>query len=302
MIRGLPASLMFHAAFIGAGYVAWPFVSATSVPENELVVVPIELIDLGEVTNIAPVREPDPEPEEEAPPEPEPTEEDLEPEPEPDPVDESIEEGDVDTAREAAPPEEIEPENVLPDFEAEPEEADPEPEKEEPKPEPEKPVERNVEQERDELLDLFDSTFESERETRKRQPEPEKTSTKRLLEDTPPKPDEIRKGAGERTGNTARLEALLYAQIKSCWRGVDDLPDYKKLNVEMRILLDRDGNLMEDVRLLKPTREPIGRTPMRTAVERAKRAVRSCEPYRLPQEEYADWDDYHTIRLGPAYE
>lgn len=300
MIRGLPASLVFHAAVVGAGYVAWPFVSATNVPETEMVIIPIELIELGEVTNISAVRRQEPEPEPEIV-EPEPVEEEPveEPEPEPDPVDEDIEEAEIDTAREAAPPEEAQPEEVVPDFDAEPEE--PEPEEKEPEPEPEKSVERRTEQDVNDMLDIFDSTFESERETRKRQPEPTPVSTRSELSDKPA-PQEPRKGAGERTGNTARLESLLYAQVKSCWRGVEDLPDPENLNVEMRILLDSDGNLREDVRLMKPSRAPIGRSPMRTAVERAMRAVRSCEPYNLPKEEYEDWDDYHIIRLGPAYE
>ena len=56
MIRGLPASIMLHVAVIGAGYIAWPYV-ATTVTEDEFVVVPVELGDVGEMTNVAPVIE-----------------------------------------------------------------------------------------------------------------------------------------------------------------------------------------------------------------------------------------------------
>ena len=119
MIRGLPASLMLHAAVIGAGYLAWPYVG-TSVSEQEFVIVPVELVDVGEITNVAPVVEPPeepPEPEPEEEPEPVLPEEEESEDPveeEPDPRD--VPEDDVSKAAEAAPPE-PEDEDVVPDLE-----------------------------------------------------------------------------------------------------------------------------------------------------------------------------------------
>ncbi|MEM6534964.1 MAG: hypothetical protein AAF613_04910 [Pseudomonadota bacterium] len=300
MLRGLPASLVFHAAIVSAGYVAWPFVASERYAETELVIVPVDLIELGEVTNISAVRTPDPEPEVLEPePEPEETPPEEEPEPEPDPVDELLPEDEIETARDAAPPpEETDPEDVLPDFDAEPEE--PAPKEEEPEPEPKQPapaVKKPVDPLAD-FLNSADSTFQSERETRKKQPEP-KPEPKRLLEDTPPKPQAERRGAGERSGNTARLEALMYNAVRPCWTGVDDQPDPEKLNVRMSAELDKAGNLI-DLRLVEPGRRPLGRSPMGVAVDRALRAVRKCAPYRLPEDEYDEWK-YININLGPAF-
>ena len=58
MIRGLPASILLHAAVIGAGYVVWPYVASTAT-ESEFVIVPVELVDVGEMTNVAPILEPE---------------------------------------------------------------------------------------------------------------------------------------------------------------------------------------------------------------------------------------------------
>ena len=300
MIRGLPASIALHGAILAVSYVGWPFLTATRATETEMVTIPVELVDIGEFTNIAAVRKPPPEPEVEeevVPEEPEEEPEVEEPIEEPDPVDETLPEDEIDTASEQKPAEEEAPEDVVPDLDAEVEEPEPE---DKPKPEPEE--EKSVVREPDPLDDLLnsaDSTFTSERQTRKRQEEP-KVEPKPLLQDTPPKPREVRKGAGERTANTARLESLLYNQIYGCWDGIDDQPNPEKLNVRMSIELDQDGNLKGRIKLVEPSREPLGRSPMRVAIERARRAVQKCAPYKLPKQEYAEWKDIN-INLGPAF-
>jgi len=298
MIRGLPASIVFHAALVGISYLGWPFLASSSRDyDSDAIQIPVELVDIGALNNIAPVLRPEPEPEEDIAPEvpEEEPEEDVIPEEDPDPVDETLPEDDIDTASAQEEPEEAEPEEVVPDLDAKPDETEKEPEPEEPTPAVQKanPL--------DDFLNDADNTFQSERQTRKRREEP-KPIREPLLQDTPPIPQEVRRGAGERTANTIRLEGLLYAQVKSCWIGVDDLAGAEDLNVEMQILISEDGYLREDVKLISPSRAPLGRSPMRTAVERAQTAVRKCQPYRLPKQEYADWDDYNTIRLGPKYE
>lgn len=300
MIRGLPASIALHAVVIGAGYLAWPYVG-TSVVEDEFVIVPVELVDIGEMTNVAPVVEPpeevEPEPEEEPEPTPpEPEESEAPEEIEPDTRD--LPEDDVSTASQAAPAED-EPEDVMPDLEAEPEEK-PEPEKKEPekpKPEPKAPNPVQKRNPLDDFLSDAESTFESERQT-KRETQPPKPPERQLLNNTPPA-QEPRKGAGERTANTVRIEQLLYNQIYPCWDGVADQPDPERLNVSMRAELDAEGNII-DIELVRPSRAPIGDRSMSLAVERALRAVRKCQPYRLPRDDYEIWKTAN-INLGPAF-
>ncbi len=295
MIRGLPASIVFHAAVLGLGYVSWPFLSATTGFESESILVPIELVDIGALNNIAPVLRPEPEPEEEIVPEVAEEEPEEVPEDEPEPVDETLPEDEIDTASEQETPEEVTPEEVVPDFEATPEETeDPEPEPETPKPVVQEPDLL------DDLLNEADSTFVSQRQTRRDRETPEPV-IQPLLEDTPPTPQEVRRGAGERTANTARLESLLYNQIYNCWDGVDDQPNSETLNVRMSIELDDNGYLMGRINMIEPSRDPVGRSPMRVAVERARRAVQRCAPYNLPKQEYAEWREIN-INLGPAFE
>lgn len=292
MMRGLPASIIFHAAVVAAGYVGWPFMTAT-IDFSESVPVPVELVDIGALNNIAPVLKPTPEPEEEIVPD-EPEEEPVEePVPE-DPVDETLPEDEVDTASVPEEMDEAEPEEVVPDLDAKPEET---PEPKEPEPEPEQQVTKPVDP-LDDFLSQADSTFESERNTRKTQ-EPPKPQQRPLLEDTPPAPQQVRKGAGERNANTARLESVMYNKIFPCWDGVSDQPNPEKLNVTMALTLNREGNV-DDLRLVSPGRRPLGNSPMGTAVDRALRAVRKCAPYNLPDDEYATWREI-KVNLGQAF-
>ena len=294
MIRGLPASIMLHVAVIGAGYIAWPYV-ATTVTEDEFVVVPVELVDVGEMTNVAPVIEPQ-EPEEDE------LEPELEPEPEEDeelPVEDIPDERDipvdeVETAREAAPPEEDD--DILPNFEAEADEEEEAPPEE---PKEERPATPNPKRDSsalDSLLNSAESTFQSERETRRETQAPRRETPPR--EETPA-PQEQRAGAGERTANTVRIEQLLYNQIYPCWDGVGDQPEPERLNISMRARLDAEGNVI-DLDLLRPSRAPIGDRPMQLAIERAQRAVQKCQPYRLPRDDYDLWKEAN-INLGPAF-
>ncbi|MCH2458467.1 MAG: hypothetical protein MK186_10500 [Henriciella sp.] len=294
MIRGLPASIMLHVAVIGAGYIAWPYV-ATTVTEDEFVVVPVELVDVGEMTNVAPVIEPQ-----------DPEEDELEPEPEPEPEedeelpvedipdDRDLPVHEVEPAREAAPPEEED--DILPNFEAEADEEEEAPPEE---PKEERPATPNPKRDSsalDNLLNSAESTFQSERETRRETQAPRRETPPR--EETPA-PQEQRAGAGERTANTVRIEQLLYNQIYPCWDGVGDQPEPERLNVSMRARLDAEGNVI-DLDLLRPSRAPIGDRPMQLAIERAQRAVQKCQPYRLPRDDYDLWKEAN-INLGPAF-
>ncbi|MEM7458840.1 MAG: hypothetical protein AAF331_05205 [Pseudomonadota bacterium] len=296
MIRGLPASIIVHAAVIGASYVTFPYWSTnTRILASEFEAVDVNFAEIGEITNIAPLVETEPEePEEEAAPE--------EPEEIPeDPVEEELPEAEQDVAEaESAPPEEN-PEDLLPDFEPEqPEEED------EPEPVPEKAPEPEPQRPQDDLMDFLnqsESTFKSERATQRERPEPKAVpiEPKTALENAP-KPVETRnrQGAGERNANTARLEAFVDSRIRNeCWSGVDDLPNPERYNVHMNLRLNEDGTIAE-LSLVDPKRRPIGSSFMGTAVDRALRAVRKCEPFRLPSDEYELWKEIN-VYLGLGY-
>lgn len=101
------------------------------------------------------------------------------------------------------------------------------------------------------------------------------------------------------TTKTARLDTVFYSQIYPCWDNVVDLPNPETLNVRLQVSLTDDGSV-SGIRLLEPAREPLGRSPMRVAIERARRAVQKCAPYQLPRQDYALWQTI-TVSLGPRF-
>ena len=293
MLRGLPASVLLHGAVIGLGYVSWPYVSESTRTPEDLMVVPVELVDMGALTNVSAVRTPAPEPEKELQPEPE--EDPPEPveDPEPDPVDETLPEDEIATADPRPEPEPLLEEDILPDFQPDA----PDPVDTSPPPTETPTPRRETVDPLAALLNDAESTFASERQTRRSTPPPQPEPVLENVET----PQPLRSGAGDRTSNTARLESLLYSQIRGCWDGVDDQPNPETLNVRLQVALDQNGGLRGAIRWLEPSRIPLGRSPMRVAMERARRAVQKCAPFTLPKQEYAEWQTIR-VNLGPAFE
>ena len=151
MVRGLPASIIAHAAVLSASYLTWPYWGGSSSAYiTNIEAVDVNFAEIGEITAIAPIIAREPEEEELIP---ETPEEEV---PEEDPVDEDIPEAEEDVTNvDEAPAPEPDPEEVLPDFEADPEpEPETEPEEKDPEPEPAPP--------RDPLADFLnqsESTF-----------------------------------------------------------------------------------------------------------------------------------------------
>lgn len=293
MIRGLPASLLLHAAVIGTGYIALPYAQ----PETQdIEIVPVDIVTVSEVTNVAAIverRTEKPAAEEPTAPEPEPDIEDfLEdldvlPEEAEEPVEEDVPPPPPDKVEEAKP------EDLVPE---EPEEKEPEPEEKEAEPEPEE-----KEPPRDALDDLLsENPFQSEDRVLI-----DKTARQKKAPPLPPAENlpnleadqRGRRGAGEGTGAQARVQAIILAQVKVCWPDVIDLPDPERLQVTVKFNLKADGTLKDDVDLVRPRRAPIGDRFMGVAIDRALRAVRKCQPYSLPSEDYDIWQEV-TVNLG----
>jgi hypothetical protein len=86
--------------------------------------------------------------------------------------------------------------------------------------------------------------------------------------------------------NLARGEvAALKAQLDRCWTappGAGAAPD---LRVVLRVHLKPDGALLAEPNLLAGTGSAYGPA----LVNSAKRALRQCQPYRLPADKYDEW-------------
>ena len=289
MLRGLTASVILHAGIIASSLIVLPYArEAVDVIE----VVPVDIVNISEVTNIAPVRERVtdlPPPEE---PEPQPEEPDIEEFL--DDVDELPDEElliEEDTPAPPPPPETEESvEDVVPE---EPEEKEPEPEEEEePAPEEEEISKPDA---LDELLES--NVFESENSPLLDKAPQERAKIAKIAPKLDPEPPEqessqvARRGVGEKTGNEARIEALIKVKMEECWGTVADLPDPERLAVTVRINLDPDGVLIGDAELISPRRRPLGDRFMGQAIDRALRAARKCQPFNFPREDYEIWNE-----------
>lgn len=113
-------------------------------------------------------------------------------------------------------------------------------------------------------------------------------------------------GAGLGTAEVAALEdrvrALNARAMQRCWRMPADLPDPERLVVTLEFDLDRNGNLRGQPRVTSPRNYSFD-TDMRNAVERALRAVRTCDFTFFPEDpvvgpHYEAWDEIeYTFRV-----
>jgi colicin import membrane protein len=85
----------------------------------------------------------------------------------------------------------------------------------------------------------------------------------------------------------ARLLAMLKQQLEACWIPPVGLADAKNLVVRVSFSLNRDGTLAGNPVVTTPGSGPL----FQAAAESALRAVRSCQPFRLPASKYESWQD-----------
>lgn len=93
-------------------------------------------------------------------------------------------------------------------------------------------------------------------------------------------------GGTAQTLTLSEIDALR-AQIQACWNPPAGVRDAKELIVKIRLQLRRDGALSADPTLLNRGSHPI----FQIAAESAIRAIRSCQPYKLPLAKYEIWQD-----------
>jgi len=251
--RSIIASAVMHVGIIVAATVAWPH--AIDLSEDSPPVVPVDLVTVADVTNIAPTVEEQkpapppeqpPQPQVEAPPPPPPQAEvaPIEPDQKPPPPPKQVEE----TPKPPANP-------VVPR---------PKPQKEAP------PPKFDV----NDVLALLD----------KNRPKPAPQANAKVAETT-------QKGFGDQTALTIDVRDALLAQMRECWNVPVGAPNPEQLIVQVRVFLAPDGSLAQPPLLEPASRAAAASNPyMRTAAEAALRAINVCEPYKqLPPERYAAW-------------
>ena len=258
--RSIIISGGLHAAVIVATTMAWPHV--LELTDESPPVVPIDLVEIADVTNIAPTvedKKPEP-PQEEAPPPPQ-----AEPPPPP--------------QAEVAPPELDKTPKPKPEPPKEPEQkeaaAPPNPVTPRRKPQPD-----SQKFDVDSVLALLD------KKTPKAPPQPTPPPAAKLAETT-------RQGIGDQNAMTMDIKDALLAQMRECWNVPVGAPNPEQLIVQVRVFLTADGSLLQPPQLEPATRAAEAGNPyMRTAAEAALRAVNICAPYkRLPRDRYDSWKE-----------
>jgi colicin import membrane protein len=84
-----------------------------------------------------------------------------------------------------------------------------------------------------------------------------------------------------------RLIGMLKEKLKECWKVPSGVTDAKDLVVSVRFSLNRDGSLAGDPIVVNHGRNAL----FQLAAESAVRAVRTCQPFRLPASKYELWQE-----------
>jgi outer membrane biosynthesis protein TonB len=110
-----------------------------------------------------------------------------------------------------------------------------------------------------------------------------------------------RQAIGFGDGLTISEIAALRQEIEKCWRPPTGAANPEELIVEMRIFLNEDGSLKRAPRIEKSGRSSFNGNSFTEAAERAAlAAVNKCSPYDfLPIDKYERWKEV-TITFDPA--
>jgi hypothetical protein len=295
MRTGLTVSVITHATLLAWGIISLP--STSSLDTSNLESIPVDFVQLDELTRLnlgvstaeareeivpeppAPVVAELPPPKPQPQPEPEP----LPPEPEqaltpPEPPAPSPEPEPAPPAPEALPEPAVAPEPEPPPPEEEV--ARPEPPAPVPRPRPTPPKKTVVAKaETEDVLDTdeISALLDKSRPTGSTQPT-----------EAPPT-------LGSSTGSMVdrmtinELDALR-ARLAQCWNIQLAPPDPSELRVKVKMYLNQDGSLSQSPQVLE-----AGSTEFaRSAAESALRAVRRCAPYNLPVEKYDSWREINV--------
>ena len=247
---GVPFSIALHVALLAGGIVVAPRLIAEPAP---MMILPVELLTIGDTTNVKPVAEEQPKKADEA----------------------------EATADKAAPA-------PAPAAEAKAEPV-PEPIPDIKKPEPNKPKDEAKPapdaKKPEKMADALDSILKAVPDKKASKMQADRTSASlRNVEDAT-----ARKGAGDNQRMTITIADSIRSQLMSrgCWTDKDDMPDAKRLRAIIRVRFERGGRLMGDPQMIDPPRQPAGDRPMLVFIQQALASLRQCEPFQVPSEYYA---------------
>jgi outer membrane biosynthesis protein TonB len=153
------------------------------------------------------------------------------------------------------------------------------PKKEEPKKQEAKPA--PAKSARDELNSFLDDTLAG---IQKNQPKPQGTASK-STNTTNQKPQ---LGANAQKRMQVTIEDAIRAQLVNnrCWTDHSDMADAPRLAATFRVWFSRSGKFAREPQLIDPTREPSGDPPLQVFVQLGRTALQKCNTigWRVPEE------------------
>lgn len=108
------------------------------------------------------------------------------------------------------------------------------------------------------------------------------------------------KGFGAQDAATADLQTALASQIMACWSPPVGAPNANDLVVDFDLFLRQDGSVARPPQLTGNSPSDVARNPYtRAAAEAARRAIYTCAPYKLPASRYNDWQEINPFHFDP---
>lgn len=151
----------------------------------------------------------------------------------------------------------------------------------------------------DELQALLDKAPREEPKPQPQQSEDALDSLDEFLAED--QQDLPRRAVGLGTGLTVSEIDALRQEMQKCWRPPTGAANPEELIVELRIFLNEDGSLVRAPRVERSGTSTFGKNSFTMAAEEAaRRAVVMCAPYDfLPADKYDRWREV-TITFDPA--
>ncbi|MEX1152378.1 hypothetical protein [Parvibaculum sp.] len=81
----------------------------------------------------------------------------------------------------------------------------------------------------------------------------------------------------------------LKVQMRRCWSVPAGAPNAEQLVVRIKIYLNQDGSLARPPELLDRSKLITGGSYYQAAADSAMRAIRLCQPFKMPPDKYASW-------------
>jgi hypothetical protein len=106
------------------------------------------------------------------------------------------------------------------------------------------------------------------------------------------------KGIGQQNAMTMDLVDSLRNQIAQCWSPPVGAPNSQELVVDFDLFLNPDGSIAQPPQLIGNS-VSANSSYARAAIDAARRAIYTCAPYKLPADRYSQWREINPFHFDP---